>query len=75
MCLSLSLSEGGPIPQGNVLILVYGMYLRSFLGITQFLPSKKIITRLPLNQGPAAAMVRHPATHEEFLPRCHGFQY
>ena len=34
----------------------------------KFLPSKKRITRLPLNQGPAAAMVRHPAAHEEFLP-------
>ena len=68
MCLSLPLNQGGPIPQGNVLIHVYGMYLSSFLGITQYLPSKKLITKLTLNQGPTAAMVRHPTTHEEVLP-------
>ena len=44
------------------------MYLSSFLGITQFLPSNKLVTRLPLNQGPATTMVRHPAAHEEFQP-------
>jgi len=67
MCLSLPLNQGGPIPQGNVLIPIQGMYLSSFLGITKFLPSKKLTIRLPLNQGPPAAMVRHPAAHEEFL--------
>ena len=34
----------------------------------KFLPSKKLTTRLPLNQRPAATMVRHPEAHEEFLP-------
>ena len=64
MCLSLPLNQGGPIPQGNVLIPIQGMYLSSFLGITKFLPSKKLIIRLPLNQEPLAKMVRHTATHE-----------
>ena len=67
MCLSLPLNQGGPIPQGNVLIPIQGMYLSSFLGITKFLPSKKLTIKLPLNQGPLAAMVRHPTAHEEFL--------
>ena len=67
MCLSLPLNQGGPIPQGNVLILIQRMYLSSSLGITKFLPSKKLIIRLPLNQGPPAAMVRHPTADEEFL--------
>ena len=48
-CLSLPLNQGGPIPQGNILIPIQGMYLSSFLGITKFLPSNKLITRLPLN--------------------------
>ena len=43
------------------------MYLSSFLGITKFLPSKKLTIMLPLNQGPPAAMVRHLASYEEFL--------
>ena len=34
----------------------------------KFLPSKKLTTRLPLNQGPVAAIVRHPTAHEKFLP-------
>ena len=64
MCLYLPLNQGGTIPQGNVLIPIQGVYLSSFLGITKFLPSKKLIIRLPLNQGPLAAMVRHQAAHE-----------
>ena len=66
MCLSL-LPREDLIPQGNVLILIQRMYLSSFLGITKFLPSKKLTIRLPLNQGPLAGMVRHPTAHEEFL--------
>ena len=68
MCLSLPLNQGGCIPQGNVLIPIQGMYLSLFLGITKFLPSKKLTIGLPLNQGPKTTMVRHLATHEEFLP-------
>ena len=29
------------------------------LGITKFLPCKKLITKLPLDQGPAAAMMKN----------------
>ena len=68
MCLSLPLNQGGPIPQGNVFIPIQEVYLSSFLGITKFLPCKKLTIRLPLIQGPPAAMVRYPAAHEEFFP-------
>lgn len=67
MCLYLPLNLGGPILKWNVIIPIQGLHLRTFLGITKFLPSKKLITRLPLNQGPPAVMVRHPTAHEEFL--------
>ena len=37
------------------------------LGVTKFLPSKKVITSHPLNQGPAIAMKTHLDSHEELL--------
>ena len=38
----------------------------------KFLPSKKLTTRLPLNQGPAAAI---QLLMNNSSPRCHGFRY
>ena len=77
MCLSL-LSTWPSLRLTNVSPgLVHDIWIRESytslplnLGKTyfKFLPSKKLITRHPLNQDPAATMVRHPAAHEEFLP-------
>ena len=65
MCLSLPLNQGGPIPQGNVLI-PYTRNVPKLILRNYQVSSKKLITKLQSRT--AAAMVRHPAAYEEFLP-------